>query len=167
MVPANAVIHAKLKKGTVLTVNGYSSGVYVTAQCTSVTATGKTPADGLEAPLFPPPKFGGCSGSLGGTDTLTSSGKWSVTLNSSGTAGNLVVPRDGIAFSSSILPTCVIEVSPNGKTKVPGTYNDKNTLTITNVSIPVAPSPTSSCTFSPTAQVSLTLVVSPDVSVEG
>ena len=168
MVPANTVIKASLKTGTSFKATGTIDGTPITVTCTSVTASGKTPADGLKAPLSAPPKFTGCSDSLGGTDTVTTSGSWSVSLNSTGTSGNLIVPKAGSTFQSSILGSaCTIIVSPNGTTKVKGTYNDKNTLTIKNAPLPVAPSSTSSCTAGSTTSVSSTVVVKPGVSVQG
>jgi hypothetical protein len=166
MVPASTNITAKLKTGTNFTANGSIDGTPITVTCTSVTASGKTPADALKAPLSAPPKFTGCTDSLGGTDTVTTAGKWSVSLNSTGTQGTLHVPQNAGTFQSSILGSaCTIDIAPAAKTSVKGTYNDRNTLTITNAPLPVAPSASSSCTASPTTTVSSTIVVKPGVSV--
>ena len=48
----------------------------------------------------------------------------------------LNIPKDGATFKSTILSGCTITVAPSGAVKVTGTYNGKNTDTVTNASIP-------------------------------
>jgi hypothetical protein len=163
MVPADTKISAALKKGTTFTSTATVNGTPVTVTCTEMKAIGKTPKDGLTAKLSAPPKYSGCKDSLGGTDTVTSSGIWSVTLNSTGTRGTLNVPKDAGTITSSVLPSCKITVSPDGPTKMLGSYNDVNTATISGASLPIS---ASGCTVSSDASVSSTIVVTPGVSVQ-
>ncbi len=133
--PAGTTITAKLKTGTKVTFKGDIDSVPITVSCTTFTATGKVPSpasDTMKATV--PPTIKGCTDSSGGTDTIKTSGTWTLTMSS--TTMTLLVPKDGATFKSSILSGCTITAAPTAAVKVVGTYNDKNTDTVTNKPVP-------------------------------
>jgi len=166
MVPASTAITAALASGTKLTAAGAIDGVTITVSCTSLTASGKTPANGLSATITGAPVFSGCTDSLGGADTVntnTTNGKWSIALASSGKTGTLDIPKGGVTFSSNVLPSCVVTLAPSAAAKVKATYNDVNTATFKNATVATSGS---GCTTT-SAKIDSTVVLTPGVSVAG
>jgi hypothetical protein len=102
-----------------------------------------------------PMSFSECTDNLGahdGVETYTTSGVWHVTFldapndetteppagPNSGDHLRITIPIKGITIITSIDPTCVVTVAPNGAVQVVGRYNDHNRLTI---GFPGAPVP--------------------------
>lgn len=123
-------------------------GSPVTTTCTDVTLTGKTRASGLTADVTTNPNFDNagmdCTDSLGGTDTVTSSGTWTLTLvdaasdeaqtePNAGDQLTINVPASGITFKSSFLSGCTI--TAKASTPTSSSFNDSNSATFTNASI--------------------------------
>lgn len=160
--PANTVITGNLLSGTSLTLVGQVDGFPLTVTCTGLTASGKTPAAGLTVKLPTAPKFTGCTDSLTGTDTVTTTGAWSLVANSTGSTLTLKIPVKGATFSSSLLPSCVITVAPTTAGKITGKYDNVNKWTITNSKFPISGA---GCTTSATSSATSTVVFSPNVSV--
>ena len=174
--PAGTVEKGALKSGTNFTAVGTIDSSPITVTCTTFSTSGKIPSSGLKIKIGPP-TISGCTDSLGGTDTVhtnATNGSWALTEidattgdNSepnSGDGAKLTIPKAGATFQSSILgAACVIVVAPNGTASVTGTYNDKSTMTFSNVSFPTAPSATSTCTASSSSTSSATEVISPTV----
>jgi hypothetical protein len=162
--PANTVITSTVKTGTTLAFAGSIDGVGVTVTCTGFTGSGKTPADGLTVKLSAPPKFTGCTDGLGGTDTVTTTGKWSLKANSTGSKLTLNIPEKGATFSSSALAGCKITVAPTKASSISGTYNNVSTWTISKSAFPISGS---GCSTGATATATATVSFSPAVSVVG
>ena len=132
-----------------------------TTTCTGVSATFTVPATGLKGVLTnvggQPIQFSGCTDSLGGNDTVASTGKWTLTLKdvvpesetakepNSGDKLVLKAPIDGATLSSSIDPSCVLTLNPVALSKLTMGYNDKGTATITAGSSPGNVSAGSGC----------------------
>jgi hypothetical protein len=162
--PASTVITGSIKTGTSLAFAGSIDGVGVTVTCTTLTATGKTPANGLTVKLSTPPKFTGCTDGLGGTDTVTTTGAWSLVANSTGSKLTLKIPEKGATFSSSALAGCKITVAPTKASSISGKYDNKSTWTISKSAFPISGS---GCSTGATATATATVVYSPAVSVVG
>jgi hypothetical protein len=163
-----AAITGVLKTGTSMVFTGtIDSVINITVTCKSFKASGTTPTKGLVVDLAKSPTISSCTDSTGGTDTITTNtknGKWVLTevdatndetaveptpLTCKGTAcdkGTLTIPKAGATFASSLLSGCVITVAPTKAVTVSGTYNDVNTITVKNASIPVVGN--SKCTAS-------------------
>ena len=88
---------------------------------------------GETATVSTPPSFTGCTDSLGGTDTFTTSGTWYFVLNPTGTT--LTFHYQGAGFSTSKLPGCAVTLHSND---LAGSYNDLNKATFSNLSVPLA-----------------------------
>ncbi len=126
--------------------------IAVTSTCTSSTVTGKTPASGLVLTIKPP-TFTGCTDSIGGKDTIKTSGLWraiytdaandeAAEKNPDGT--NISIPKAGATVVSSAAPTCTITVAPNGPITISASYNDvTGVATFTNA--PVLSSTSAAC----------------------
>ncbi len=140
------------------TVDGFALDV----TCTKFLAAGKTPADGLSVTLPTAPTFSGCTDSLGGTDTVTTAGKWKLVANSTGTSFSLSLPVKSATFTSSLLSGCVITTTPTKAGTIKGKYNNLNTITITKASFALSGA---GCSTSATATATTTVTLSPDVSV--
>lgn len=154
--PAGTTVTAKLKTGTKVTFKGDIDSVPITVSCTTFTATGKVPSpasDTMKSTV--PPTIKGCTDSSGGTDTIKTSGTWTLTIAS--TTLTLGVPKDGATFKSSILSGCTITAAPTAAIKVVGAYNGHNTDTVTNKPVPTKGT---GCT-STTATTSAVEILSP------
>jgi hypothetical protein len=159
--PASTVITGKTTSAAFAgTVDGFA----LTVSCTGFTSTGKTPADGLTVPLSKPPTFSGCTDSLGGTDTVTTAGKWKLVANSTGSKFTIDLPVKSATFTSSLLSGCVIQVTPTKAGTLAGKYNNKNTLTITKASFALSGT---GCSTGATATATTTITFTPNVSVVG
>jgi hypothetical protein len=118
-----------------------------TATCTTVAASFKVPATGLKTNLIPqsdgqPIDISGCTDSLGGTDTIATSGTWKLTFKdvvpetetakepNTGDKVQIGVPLSGASLSSSIDPACVLTLDTAVVSKLKINYNDKGTGTI-------------------------------------
>lgn len=123
---------------------GTINGINVTVTCTSVTLGAKTRASGLTADVTSDPAFSGCTDTFGGTDTVTSSGTWTLkevdaASDAHGTEPNtdqltINVPQGGATFASTVLPGCTITANASSPT---GSFNDTNTATFSGASISV------------------------------
>lgn len=156
--PAGTVLSAALATGTSMVFAGTVDGIPVRVTCTNFSASGRVPAQGLVIALTGAPTFSGCKDSAGGTDvatTNTTSGSWllsEVDVDSGGSAkepapgdmATLTVPQAGATFKSSLLPSCTVTVAPKSPDVVTGSFDDSNTITYSNSSMPVAGS---GCTF--------------------
>jgi len=150
--PAKTIIHTALKAGTNASFSGKLAGITVTSNCTSSTDSFKTPAHGLGPVKAANPTFTGCTDTLHGTDTVTTNsknGKWTEKLvdvandekaEKRGDHIRLTIPQAGATVVSSVVPTCVITVAPNGPATVTGAYDGVKTTTFKNASLPVSTS---------------------------
>ena len=173
VVPASTVVTAKLKTGTTFKATGTINGLAITVTCTTATFTGKTPATGLgPVNLTKPPTFSGCKDSLGGTDTVTTTGTWKLTYvdgTETGTTDTgkdkliVTVPKDGATFKSNSLSTCTVIVAPTAPVPESANYSDSGTTAGTasavNDTLPVKGS---GCTAT-TSKVTETLTLSPKI----
>jgi hypothetical protein len=131
-----------------------------TASCTGVTATFKVPSTGFTTKLIPQPDgqpidITGCTDSLGGTDTVTSSGTWKIKFvdaanDETSTEPNtdhikIAVPLDGASFTSSLDPSCVLTLDATSTSYIKTKYNDKGVATIIGGQNPGAVTPGSGC----------------------
>ena len=154
--PAGTVVTGKLKTGTHMVFKGDIDSVPITVTCTSFVIKGKVPKPASSTmKASAPPAITGCHDSSGGTDTIKTTGTWSVSFTK--TTMTLNVPKAGATFKSSILSSCTITAAPSGAVKVTGKYNDHNTDTVTNAPIPTKGT---GCT-STTAKTTATVVLSP------
>jgi len=172
--PAGTVIKSTSSKVVVS-----ASGVSLT--CTNSSTSGKTPATGLGSFTTSRPTFndGGlpakpCTDSLGGTDTITTSGTWTVGLidaandetaaePNSGDRVKLIVPKSGVVDHNSF--GCVVTVAPSGPITVTGVYNDHNKLTVNAKNVPGSISgPTFCHPGTGTASLQATYTLSPGLS---
>jgi hypothetical protein len=167
LTPANKQIKVALKAGTQTTFVGKVGPVTVTQHCTSATDSFKTPAHGLGPVKVANPTFSGCTDSLKGTDTVTTSstnGKWTEKFLSASRV-RLTVPKAGATVVSSVAPTCVITVAPSGPASITGAYANGRTK-FNNASLPASTSaacPGGAATS--TATFSATYVATPHVKV--
>jgi hypothetical protein len=150
VLPGSTTVTTSLASGTISKFVAPIGAFTVTQSCTASSTTGKTPAHGLSL-VVAPVSFTGCKDSLGGTDTVKSSGTWRVTgLDAandetteppagpnSGDHLRITVPMDGATVTSSMDATCLITVAPTAAVQVVGKYNDHNRLTITNAAVPI------------------------------
>jgi hypothetical protein len=149
--PASTLVTTKVKTGTKTTFLAEIGAFTVTQHCTGSSTTGTTPAHGLGM-VVAPVSFTGCSDSLGGTDTVKTTGTWRVTFvdapndetteppggASSGDKLRITVPEKGATVVSSFDPECLITVAPTKAASVTGAYNDINTLTISKAAVPIS-----------------------------
>jgi hypothetical protein len=148
--PANTAVTST--NTTNITFKGTINFLPITVTCTSSTMKFTTPASGLgPVNLTTSPTYSGCTDTLGGTDTVTTSGTWTITYvdaandstasepQTSGDSLNIVMPKDGATFTSTAVSSCVVTASPNGTTTISATYNESTGVaTITNASIPTS-----------------------------
>ena len=154
--PAGTVVTGKLKTGTHMVFKGDIDSIPITVTCTSFVIKGKVPSPASSTmKASAPPAITGCKDSSGGTDTIKTTGAWSVSFTK--TTMTLNVPKSGATFKSSVLSSCTITAAPTAAVKVTGAYNDKNTDTVTNAPIPTKGT---GCT-STTAKTTATVVLSP------
>jgi hypothetical protein len=109
-----------------VTFTGTLEGVPITVTCKSFTDSVTVTSSDKTSAAIPPPKITKCTDSSTGTDTIATTGKWKLTVNSSGTTVTLVVPKDGATFKSSIFPGCVVQVAPKGPVNIAGSWNSSN-----------------------------------------
>jgi hypothetical protein len=162
--PANTRINVALKAGTTTTFTGKVGPAVVTQHCTSSTDSFTTPAHGLGPVTLANPTFAGCTDSLHGTDTVTTTGKWTEKFLSA-TRIRLTIPKAGATVVSSIVPSCVVTVAPTGPAHITGAYAN-GTTTFANVSLPASTS--AKCpggVGNSTATYSATYVATPHVKV--
>jgi hypothetical protein len=159
-VPAGTTVTGKLKPGTKLTFKGSINSVPITVKCTSFSGSGKVPSGKpYTVHLSAPPKISGCTDSLKGKDTITTTGSW--TLSESKTSPytmTLTIPKDGAKFKSSVLSSCTVTAAPSGPAGVKGKYDGKDTDTVSGAKIPVKGT---GCTAT-AASTSSTVVFSPN-----
>jgi hypothetical protein len=152
-VPIGTTITGSLKTGTVMTFVGDIDSIPITVSCTGFSASGKVTKASNTLPLSAPPSITGCTDSSGGTDTVTTSGTWKITIAS--TTMTLDAPQAGATFKSSILSGCTITAFPSAAGKVAGAYNGTNTDKVKGASIPTSGSGCTSTAAKTTATVKL------------
>jgi len=169
--PAGTTVTGALKTGTNMVFTGTINGVPITVNCKTFSASGKVPAKGITVSLPAPPTISGCTDSLGGTDTIKTNqtnAKWKLkgidapndenqTEPNTGDKLALTIPKAGATFTSSLVAGCTLTTAPNAAASVTGNYDDVNTDTVTNASIPV----TATGCVATAAKVSATVVLSP------
>jgi len=172
--PANTTVKSSSTKVVV-------SGSGITMTCTHSSTSGKAPATGLGLFTITPPTFndGGtptkpCTDSVGGKDTITTSGTWRAgfvdvandepaTEPNTGDRFKLIIPKDGVVDHNSF--GCTVTVAPNGPVTVVGAYNDVNKLTINVKNAPVLVSGPSFCSpGTATGSLQATYTLSPGLS---
>jgi hypothetical protein len=125
-------------KSTNTVFTGSINGVPITVKCKSFTDKVKVTSSDKTSASIPPPTLTGCTDTLKGTDTIKTTGKWELKVNSAGTTLTLVIPKDGATFSSSRLKSCKITVAPTGPVNVNGSYSSSTgTDTVTNQTIAI------------------------------
>jgi hypothetical protein len=152
-VPIGTTITGSLKTGTVMTFVGDIDSIPITVTCTSFSASGKVTKASDTLPLSAPPSITGCTDSSGGTDTVTTTGTWKITIAS--TKMTLDAPQAGATFKSSVLSACTITAFPNAAGKVAGAYNGSSTDKVKGASIPTSGSGCTSTAATTTATVKL------------
>jgi hypothetical protein len=138
-------------------------GIDLTVTCTSFKSSGKTPASGLTVELPTAPTYSGCTDSAGGTDTVKTSGAWTITANSTGSQLTIGLPKDAATFTSSILSGCVVTIAPSGATTLTGKYNDSNKLTLTKAKFAIGGN--AECAAGPTSTATQTVTFKPGFKV--
>jgi len=152
---------ASLKPGTTITgtsksvvFKGTINSVPITVTCTGFKDSGTVKTGDKTSMSVGRPSITGCHDTLGGKDTITTSGSWRLTVNKSGTTVSLVIPKDGAVFVSSVLKSCKVIAAPNGPAPVPGAYSKANgTAKSTNAKIPVKGSGCTATAASETATI--------------
>jgi hypothetical protein len=152
-VPVGTTITGALKTGTNMTFQGDIDSIPITVTCTNFSASGKVTKASDTLPLSAPPTISGCTDSSGGTDTVTTSGTWKITIAS--TTITLDAPQAGATFKSSILSGCTITAFPNAAGKVAGAYNGSNTDKVKGASVPTSGSGCTSTAAKTSATVKL------------
>jgi hypothetical protein len=153
--PKGTTVTGSLKSGTNMTFKGDIDSIPITVSCTGFSAKGTVTKAKDTLPLSSPPSITGCTDSSGGTDTVTTTGAWKITI--AATKLTLDAPKAGATFKSSILGGCTITAFPNAAGTVAGKYNGTNTDKVSNASVPTTGS---GCT-STAAKTSATVVLSP------
>ncbi len=153
--PKGTTVTGALKSGTTMTFKGDIDSIPITVSCTSFSASGTVTKAKATLPLSAPPSISGCTDSSGGTDTVTTSGAWKITI--AATKMTLDAPKAGATFKSSILSACTITAFPSAAGTVAGAYNGSNTDKVKGASIPTKGS---GCT-STAAKTTATVVLSP------
>jgi len=137
---------------------GTINGVPITVTCTNFTDKVKITSSDKTTVSIPPPTINGCTDTLGGTDTIKTSGKWEFKVNSAGTQLTLVIPKAGATFNSSVLSSCTITAAPTKAVNVVGKYSSSaGTDTVSSAPIAVkgkgctasSTSTTTTVTFTP------------------
>jgi len=152
---------ASLKPGTKVTgtskhvvFKGTINGVPITVTCTSFKDSGTVKSGDKTSMAVAAPSITGCTDSLGGKDTIKTTGSWKLTVNSSGSTVDLVIPKDGATFTSSVLSSCKVIVAPTKPVGVAGAYSStKGTVTSKNAKIAVKGSGCTASTASETATI--------------
>ncbi len=78
--PIGTTVTGALKSGTAMTFKGDIDSIPITVSCTGFSASGKVTKATDTLPLSAPPSITGCTDSSGGTDTVTTSGAWKITI---------------------------------------------------------------------------------------
>jgi hypothetical protein len=159
-------VTAALKKATVMTLAGTVESLPITVSCKTFAASGTTTSTTLlnvKVTLTKSPTISSCKDSDGGTDTVKTSGKWTVEETKSGktTYLTLTIPKGGATFSSTLLTGCTIDAAPSTAAPVKGTFVSSGTLagtdTVKKVAVPVkAAGP---CSSGSTSSISSTVVL--------
>ena len=93
--PAGTTVEVALKSGTKLVIKGTIDGAAITVTCTKVAGSGKVPSGKpTTLPIGACRRSPGAAYSLGGTDTVTTKGTWTLTENSA-TAMTVTIPKAG------------------------------------------------------------------------
>jgi hypothetical protein len=158
-----ATAGASLKPGTKVSASskdvvfkGDINGVPITVTCTSFKDSGTVTSSDKTSMAVGAPSITGCKDSLGGKDTIKTSGSWKLTSNSSGSTVSLVIPKDGATFTSSVLSSCKIIAAPTGAVPVAGKYSSsKGTVTSTKAKIAVKGSGCTAASTTETATITL------------
>ena len=153
--PKGTTVTGALKSGTNMTFAGDIDSIPITVTCTSFSASGKVTKKADTLPLSAPPAITGCTDSSGGTDTITTSGAWTITI--AATKMTLNAPKAGATFKSSILSACTITAFPKKAGAIAGSYNGSNTDTVKNAKVQTKGT---GCT-STVAKTTATVVLSP------
>jgi hypothetical protein len=153
--PKGTTVTGSLKSGTAMTFKGDIDSIPITVSCTTFSASGTVTKAKNTLPLSAPPTIKGCTDSSGGSDTVTTSGKWKITI--AATKMTLDAPKAGATFKSSILSGCTITAFPSAAGTVAGAYNGSNTDKVSGAAIPTKGA---GCT-STTAKTTATVVLSP------
>lgn len=159
LTPANTKIAGSSTKASFA---GTVDSFKLTVNCTKFTSSGTTPKDGLTVPLSKAPTFSGCTDSLGGKDTVKTAGKWSLVANSTGSKITIHLPVKAATFTSSLVSGCTLTIDPTKVGTIVGTYNNKNTLTITKSSFAIKGT---GCSSGATASVTESIKFTPGVKV--
>ena len=154
---------ASLKPGTTVTgtsksvvFKGTIDGAPITVTCTGFKDSGTVKSGDKTSMSIGRPSITGCHDTLGGKDTIATSGSWRLTVNKSGSTVSLVIPKDGAVFTSSVLKSCKVIAAPNGPAPVPGAYSAANgTVKSSNAKIPVKGSGCTATAASETATITL------------
>jgi hypothetical protein len=173
--PASQAVTASLKPATKASLKTTIGAITITVTCTKSSLTGTTPAKGLGPFPVGSPSFGGCTDTLGGTDTFKPSGSWKLrfvdapndetsTEPNSGDRLSLTIPKDGAKVTTSADPGCTVTVAPSAAVTVTGSYNDVKTLKFTSAKVPISIAGASCLvTGSGTSALSATYVLSPGI----
>lgn len=135
-------------------------GLALTSCCSNLIDSTVVPAGANKVLTVVPPTISGCTDSLGGVDTIKTKGSWLLKVTGAApTLLDLVIPKAGAEFTSSLVPSCKVTFASTRTVKVQGTYSS-STGTDTVENAPIALD-ASGCTAS-SASTSATLVFSPD-----
>ena len=149
-----------------------AGGVTVTCNSTqadTVPTTGNPNPSGPVCSSIAAPSFTGCTSSIGGTVTVTSSGTWTLCLanNNGSPTGTLTIPQNGVVVKDTVLGiTCTATSAPNGAANITGTYHNTNglpplpTLAFSSVSVPVKTTGGFPCPSATSGTLSATYAVS-------
>jgi hypothetical protein len=134
------------------------NGLFFKFICT-VGMTVKTRASGLAADVTNGPAFTHCADNFFGTDTVTTSGTWTLTLlddasetqaePNSGDQLAINIPAGGAKFTSSALPGCT--VTTGASSPASSSFNDQSSATFSNANVNVTGN---GCTVSTPAHLS-------------
>lgn len=156
LTPKNTKVNVTVKTGTAVSILVNSPLGSITATCTALNASFTTPASGLKTQLAAPPTITGCTDSLGGTDTINTSGTWKFAEtdkagdeslaepNATGDGVSITVPVDAATLQSTALPGCTLTLNPSVVSKLKGAYNDAGGAKFTNAN-PGVVSPGAGC----------------------
>jgi hypothetical protein len=121
----------------------FSAGAIIVT-CTTSTAGGKTPKNGIKFTINPKPTFsdgsGPCTDSLGFTDTTVTSGTWSLKFVKPSEL-EVIVPIGGAVVNNTA--GCTITLAPTKAVNITGAYDgvSKFTINATNLPIKITGSP--------------------------
>lgn len=117
--PAGKHVSVKVTEKTKFAFNAKFDGQKASMLCKGFSSTGVTPHAGLVLKIQPP-RFSGCTDSLGGKDTITTNlehGSWKLSFaapKAGKIAVRLGIPEKGARLVSTFDPYCVIVAGPRG-----------------------------------------------------